>query len=339
MRPFLHSTLVNGRWGDPALLVDAQFEGRALLFDLGELHDLAPRKLLRVEAVCVSHSHMDHFIGFDRLLRLLIGREKTVALVGPAGFAERVRHRLCAYDWDLVEGYACDLVLAVTELHPGGALRRTRFRLKSGFAPEPKDDGAAAEDGTVLRGPGFRVRAAVLAHHSAASLGFVVEESAHVNVWRNRLAERGLPVGPWLRDLKAAVAQGLPDDHPVRIYARAAEAATAPARPLGPLRREVVTVTPGQRIAYVTDVADTPENRAAIIALARDADTLFIEAAFAAEDAPLAAARGHLTTRAAGEIARAAGVRRVEPFHFSPRYEGQEERLTAEVARAFAGGG
>jgi len=36
--------------------------------------------------------------------------------------------------------------------------------------------------------------------------------------------------------------------------------------------------------------------------------------------------------------ARAAGVRRVEPFHFSPRYAGEEERMLAEVMAAFSGG-
>jgi ribonuclease Z len=29
-------------------------------------------------------------------------------------------------------------------------------------------------------------------------------------------------------------------------------------------------------------------------------------------------------------------VRRVEPFHFSPRYEGEEENMIAEVMAAFS---
>ena len=99
-----------------------------------------------------------------------------------------------------------------------------------------------------------------------------------------------------------------------------------------------MTVTPGHKIAYVADAADTPANRAAIISLVRNADLLFIEAAFAAADASLAAERAHLTTAAAGRIARDAGVRRVEPFHFSPRYAGEEERMLAEVMAAFSGG-
>jgi ribonuclease Z len=47
--------------------------------------------------------------------------------------------------------------------------------------------------------------------------------------------------------------------------------------------------------------------------------------------------RAHLTPAAAGQLAREAGVRRVEPFHFSPRYTGGEERLLREVMAAFAG--
>ena len=107
--------------------------------------------------------------------------------------------------------------------------------------------------------------------------------------------------------------------------------------PLGILR-QAVTVTPGQKVAYVTDAADTPANRTAIVALAHNADMLFIEAAFAKADAQLAAERAHLTTDAAGSLARAAGVRRVEPFHFSPRYSGQDDRMMNEVMAAFAGG-
>ena len=106
--------------------------------------------------------------------------------------------------------------------------------------------------------------------------------------------------------------------------------------PLGSLR-DILTVTAGQKIGYVTDVADTPANRAAIVALVQNADILFIEAAFARADAALASERAHLTTTAAGEIAREANVRRVEPFHFSPRYAADEAKMLAEVTAAFSG--
>jgi ribonuclease BN (tRNA processing enzyme) len=40
---------------------------------------------------------------------------------------------------------------------------------------------------------------------------------------------------------------------------------------------------------------------------------------------------GHLTTRACGEIASAAGVSRLVPFHFSRRYQHRAEQLYQEI--------
>lgn len=330
MRPLLHPTLVNGRIGDPALYIETMFERRAILFDLGDITRLSPRKIQRLEHVFVSHAHIDHFFGFDRLLRVLVGREQVVRLCGPAGIIERVQHKLQAYHWNLVDRYASDLVFSVTEVDASLATRTHRFRFKHGFAGEPVGEGRLA-GGVVHIEPGFRITTAVLAHRIPC-LAFAIEEDAHVNVWKTRLAERHLPIGPWLRDLKRAILEGWPDDARIRVGQDGREL------PLGQLR-EVLTVTAGQKIAYVTDAADTAANREAIIGLARDADLFFVEAAFAQSDAALARERAHLTTAAAGEIARLAGVHRVEPFHFSPRYAGREAQMLDEVQVAFAGSG
>jgi ribonuclease Z len=333
VRPLIHPVLVNGRFGDPAVFVETLFERRAILFDLGDIAALPARSVLKVDQVYVSHTHLDHFFGFDRLLRLLVGRAKSVALYGPAGFLDQVHHKLQAYQWNLVGGYADDLVFQASELAMPGILRRARFRLKSAFSRE--EVGEAPMDGDVLHEEArYRVRVAVL-EHRLPCLAFALEETAHVNVWKTRLDALALPAGPWLRELKEAIVADAPDDSLIEVRAAAAEPAVA-TLPLGQLRG-LVTLTPGQKIAYVTDAADTPANRAAIEHLVRDADLLMIEATFAAADAALAARRTHLTTAAAGEIARAAGVRRVEPFHFSPRYADCEADMLAEVQAAFAG--
>lgn len=332
MRPLLHPVLVNGRFGDPAVFIETLFERRAVLFDLGDIAALPARRVLKIDLVFVSHTHVDHFFGFDRLLRLLIGRQKTIALFGPAGFLDQVHHKLQGYRWNLVDRYGDDLVFVAAELACSGVMRRARFRLKTAFARE--DLGEARMSADVLHEePRFRVRTAILEHRGPC-LAFALEETAHVNVWKTRLDELRLPVGPWLHDLKQAVVENLPNDAPIAIRERAADTA-ARTLPLGDLRG-LVTLTPGQKIGYVTDAADTPTNRAAIRRLVQGADTLLIEATFAATDAALAAARAHLTTTAAGRIAREAGVRRVEPFHFSPRYADHELDMLAEVQAAFA---
>jgi ribonuclease Z len=82
MRPIFHPSLVNGRYGDPTVYVETLFKTHSVLFDLGEIASLSPRKIRRVDQIFVSHAHIDHFIGFDHLLRLLVGHKKTVHLTG-----------------------------------------------------------------------------------------------------------------------------------------------------------------------------------------------------------------------------------------------------------------
>ena len=121
MRPIFQPCLVNGPFDDPALFVDVLFERRALLFDLGDIADLAPRKILRTSHVFVTHTHMDHFVGFDRLLRICLGRAHPLTLFGPAGFIEHVHHRLASFTWNLVENYSVDLAITACEVSADGS--------------------------------------------------------------------------------------------------------------------------------------------------------------------------------------------------------------------------
>lgn len=66
-------------------------------------------------------------------------------------------------------------------------------------------------------------------------------------------------------------------------------------------------------------------------------DQLFIESVFLDADVAHATRKNHLTARQAGSIARAVGARAVMPFHFSPRYEGRDAQLLAEIDAACKG--
>ena len=107
--------------------------------------------------------------------------------------------------------------------------------------------------------------------------------------------------------------------------------------PLGQLKAEVLHFVPGERIVYVVDAVYHANNAARIIALADGADRLFIETLFLDEDAAIAARKLHLTAAQAGSLARRAGVKRVVPLHFSPRYLDRPEQIRQEIDAAFAG--
>ena len=163
MTPHFLPALVNPPFGDPGLYLDFLFARRAILFDLGDIAALGARKLLRVSDVCISHTHIDHFIGFDLMLRIMLGREKQVRLFGPPGILQQVENRLASYSWNLIQSYPAEFLLTVTELQPDGRAVRARFSSKRIFARELQEE-VPFLDGVIMEEENLRIRAAFLEH-------------------------------------------------------------------------------------------------------------------------------------------------------------------------------
>ncbi len=313
--------LVNGHSGDPALFVDLLHEKRALLFDCGQLVALSPSEILRITDVFVSHMHIDHFIGFDHLLRLHVGRSRRVRIFGPRGITGCVAGKLAGYTWNLVGRQRL-----VFEVYEWGRrqIRRSEFFCRHKFR-SPRV--------TTLPGSSrlwedqlLQVECAPLDHH-ITSLAFSVKERDFLNVNPVELKRLGYRPGPWLNQLKQWVRQGRPEGGSVSVNGESLPAA--------PLAERLLIVTRGKKLVYIADAVGSEQNVARAVELAKDADMLYCEAAFLHEDIERATETRHLTARQAGEIARLAGAKKLVVFHFSPKYEGRFSELHEEARQAF----
>ena len=314
------AVLVNGVFGDPLLHLRLRHRRRSLLFDLGDAARLPGRIAHQISDLFITHAHIDHIGGFLWLLRSRIGDLPACRLFGPPGLAENIAGLVRGIHWDRIGDKGPRF--EVLELHDR---RLEGFMVQAGRVGAQSLEGRRVMDGILLDEPEFLVRAVAL-DHGTPVLAFAFESRRQFAIRKERLSALELTAGPWLAGLKRSLAA---DDGAAIIALPDGREETAVA-----LARELVQVKPPQKLVYATDLADTAGNRRRLTAFARGAQTLFCEAAFAEIHAPQAANTGHLTARACGEIATAAAVQRLVPFHLSRRYEKDPRQVYGEVLAA-----
>lgn len=315
------ATLVGGVFGDPLVHVRLRRNRRSFFFDLGEPSRLAARVAHQVSAIFLSHAHIDHIGGLTWFLRSRLGPFGPCRIFGPAETIRRIESFLDAITWDRIDDRG-----PVFEVHEIEEDRMRSARLQPGRTrielPEK-----TLRDGVVLAEESFTIKAAVC-DHLIPSIAYALLFHQEINVRRERLAAAKLPPGPWLATLKRCIAADTLESEIVLPNGNTEQA--------GVLAKDLTIVKPGKKLVYAADLADTPENRRKLVNLARAAHTFFCETAFTARDKDKALASQHLTTLAAVQIAREAGVQRLAPFHFSKRYE-HDYRQVYEEIRAAAG--
>jgi ribonuclease Z len=297
-----------------------------LLFDCGDgcPHQLAVSELREIDHLCFSHLHMDHVAGFDLFFRLTFDRTaKPNRIWVPFGSGEVIHHRFRGFMWNLVDDKQRGEWL-VSEIGPGW-VRSARYLAREAFRIAHAEPERARRDRVIFEGDGFLVEA-VLLDHGTPSVGYVVREHARVNVDTDRLAARGLTPGPWLQRVRA-------------LSAAPGETVTVNGveYQLALLQDELLFVTLGSSIAYLTDLRMTPAASDALAEALRGVGTVVCESQYRAADAAMADAAMHSTSAEVARMAAKAQVGQLVLFHISGRYDAAARReLLAEAQAIFA---
>ena len=163
--------------------------------------------------------------------------------------------------------------------------------------------------------------------HRTACPASDIQESAHINGWKTRKS--------WVwRELKRAVLEKRTDDFLIEI-ATQPKSNDVNKMSLG-LPRKAITVTHGQKIAYEPVLPIRPRTALSLLRLP-STPTCFLSKRPSRKQMHSLPRSLRISRRMLPDAWHAAGMRRVESFHFSPRYSGQEARLINEVMAAFVG--
>ncbi len=303
--------LGSGATGDPCLYVEPLNLPHSFLLDCGNQH-LGHARLLRARFLFLSHTHLDHFIGFDSWMRVHLGSNNTLHIVGPQGTAEHVYHKIHGYVWNLAE--TVYLQFRVTELDPLRTfqlLPQKKYELEEQEPERPALDPRQAWD--------FHYKP--LQHLSITSVGYRLFTQDQWRVNEEALVNSGLRPGPWIKELKSQ------ESGTLVIGEKGYDAAQ--------LRKELLYYASGYSVTYITDAIYQGENIPRMIDLARGSDHFFCESSFLKQDEDRAVITHHLTTIQAATIAREAGVKTLHLFHFSRRYAGLEHVFLREAREIF----
>lgn len=313
----LSATLMNGVFGDPLVHLRLMNLKQSMLFDLGSGERLSARLAHQLSDVFITHAHMDHISGFFWFLRSRIGDFPPCNIYGPPGLVDHIEGMMNGVLWDRIgKSGPC---FRVYEIH-GDYLEISC--LQAGKKGSRIIGRERIADNIILKTPTFGIQAIML-DHGTPVLAYSIELMPRLNIRKRRLADMGVSPGPWLGELKRVIAARKRDVQILLPDNRMA--------PAGTLADDLILVSPVQKLVYATDLADTASNREKLIRFARNAHILYCEAAFTQAHKQKASSSGHLTARACGEIARAANVKQVIPFHFSKRYESKPWLIYDEV--------
>lgn len=330
MAKLFHYKIVNNAFGDPCVLLKLLREKRALLLDVGDIKKIPFNEILKVSDIFVTHTHIDHFIGFDQIIRAILRRQKPLRVYGPENIIECVHGKLRGYTWNLVSDYSLQIeVYAIRQKE----IVVAEFIASSGFKIK-RIQTIPFKNNLILNEPLFKVRALILSH-GIPVIAYSIEEDYHININKVELDKEGLPIGPWLGELKRLIKTHYNYNPFNMLKSKRKISNVRIETPKGKLNIEklfhILKITKGEKISYVTDVSPIEENIEKIIQFVKGSDILFCEAYFLNKDKDRAIERNHLTAKITGKIARKAAVGELKILHISPKYTENPQEVYREV--------
>ena len=305
---------------DISILIKLDNHSDFYLCECGQASKLTVKDCQQTAVIFISHTHIDHFINFDTILRHQQGSGKKVIICGPIGIIQQVQSKLTSYTWNLIESDA--IQYEVREIIAEQSIERAILCPPLWQAEKLPPISSK----NVYKNDRFEVNFTIL-DHKIPSIAYLFKEKDTVSI---NITKSDFKGGPWINSLKEAF---LKQAEEVVITI---DKTPYSAKDL----YHLLEVKKGATLGIIMDHAANEGNHKKINSLFNHTDQVFIESFHLATDIDLASKNFHSYSTASGEIMKKCQVKKAIPVHFSRRYSIEEiASLKREFEIAFQGKG
>ncbi len=272
--------------------------------DCGEASDLTIGEAKNIKGLFMSHTHIDHFCNFDKLMRHLLPVTREILICGGEGIAKNVQCKLLAYNWNILlteEQAENAMYYHVREITENGIFMYEMHTPKWELEYKGEYKGEFLYENEV-----FRVTYTILDHRTP-SIAYTFEEHPKIKA-KDDIPYKG---GEWIKHLKNAYKE---KDFEKEIII---EENKYFSKDLFQYLEELA----GHKVSVVLDHLANEENHEKIIHLCKNTDELYIEAYYLHEELELAKKNYHSTAYLSGQVCKKAGAKKAVPIHFSRRHQ------------------
>ena len=301
---------------DICILIRVENHSYNYICECGEAKALTVKECQNTKAIFISHTHIDHFVNFDTILRHQIGSKQRIIICGPKGITKQVQSRIQSYCWNLITEDA--IIYEVREIQSQGTI--TSAELKPPFWEiTPLED---ASNPSIYENELFEVTYTIL-DHKTETIAYLFKGRDKTKIDLQKGDFKG---GKWVKDLKTAFEIDDPNCN-INIGDKIYKASDL---------FYLIEVKKGKKLGVIMDHAASLVNHKNILTTFKDVDQVFIESFYKVEDKEAAISNYHSYSLESGRIMKECQVKEAIPVHFSRKYNEIEiEELIKEFESAY----
>ena len=286
------------------------------LCECGDAKALSVKEIQNCNAIFISHTHIDHFVNFDAIIRHQIGIQRRIIICGPKGIAEQVQFRIKSYTWNLIDENA--IVYEIREI-----ISENKFIVYEVIPPLWKLKHLKEVNTNLIFEEKYFTVSATLLNHKTPTLAYLFKEKDTLKI---DLTSTNFKGGKWVKKLKDA-------------YTLKQNNAVITIHQENYIAQDLfylLHIQQGDSVGIIMDHTANEENHLKIKKHFFECKKVFIESFYKNEDKELALLNYHSYASMSGKIMKECNVEKPIPVHFSRKYNEHEiQELIKEFENSF----